>query len=240
MHASGSRSRDWLLLSSLFFRLRRVFFSFLGPAEWSFLCVMRKPLYDNLHTSYTSNAVLGIESTCTWRLEQLPTKNFMFDSTDSDICSVQDADDDKRYDFDDYDPKKSSAKEDTPSSDDDESENKATSQLPSRVALDAIALSSRIQIDLETVVMDFVKHFKEETGQSNLSRIGQNTAMSKCSRSHLGPTIVDRHHAGGIEFSCYHIKSTLIITHCFHFEPRCCIGDRVLHFELRGHWSKIR
>ena len=78
----------------------------------------------------------------------------------------------KRYDFDDYDPKKSSAKEDTPSSDDDESENKATSQLPSRVALDAIALSSRIQIDLETVVMDFVKHFKEETGQSNLCIAG--------------------------------------------------------------------
>ena len=51
---------------------------------------------DNLRTFYTSNAVSGIESTCTWRLEQLPTKNFMFDSTDSDICSVQDADDDKR------------------------------------------------------------------------------------------------------------------------------------------------
>jgi len=77
----------------------------------------------------------------------------------------------KRYDFDDYEPKKASATDDK-SSQDDGNENKATSQLPSRVALDAIALSSRIQNDLETVVMDFVKHFKEETGQSNLCIAG--------------------------------------------------------------------
>lgn len=78
----------------------------------------------------------------------------------------------KRYDFDDFDAKKAAAKEDASSLEDDANESKATSQLPSRVALDAIALSSRIQNDLEAVVMDFVKHFKEETGHSNLCIAG--------------------------------------------------------------------
>ena len=44
----------------------------------------------------TSKAVSGIASTCTWRLEQLPTKNLILVSTDSDICSLQEADDDAR------------------------------------------------------------------------------------------------------------------------------------------------
>ena len=70
----------------------------------------------------------------------------------------------KRYDFDDndYEPPKT------------EEENEPTSfkQLPTKVALDAIALSSRIQTDLETVAMDFVRHFKEETGETNLCLAG--------------------------------------------------------------------
>ena len=45
-------------------------------------------------------------------------------------------------------------------------------RLPSKVALDAIALAHRIQVDLEDVVIDFVKHFKTETGETNLCLAG--------------------------------------------------------------------
>lgn len=69
----------------------------------------------------------------------------------------------KRYDFDDNDyvPPKSS--------DDNETLSK---QLPTKVALEAIGLASRIQLDLETVAMDFVEHFKKETGEVNLCLAG--------------------------------------------------------------------
>ena len=71
----------------------------------------------------------------------------------------------KRYDFDDNDyvPPKSSEDDGSPSS---------SKQLPTRVALDAISLSSRIQTDLESVAMDFVRHFKEKTGETNLCLAG--------------------------------------------------------------------
>ena len=91
----------------------------------------------------------------------------------------------KRYDFDDYipeEPREGSASGNSSTDDEGstatavqtevEKETKVTSQLPSRVAIDAISLSSRIQYDLETVIMDFVQHFKEETGQSNLCIAG--------------------------------------------------------------------
>ena len=59
---------------------------------------------------------------------------------------------------------------------DDESEDTTTSvikkRLPTKVALDAISLSSRIQKDLETVVIDFVDHCKEMTGETNLCLAG--------------------------------------------------------------------
>jgi len=85
----------------------------------------------------------------------------------------------KRYDFDDNDyipPQSSTAATD----DDDESNNvqvvddddTAKKQLPTQVALDAVSLASRMQTDLETVAMDFVKHFKEETGETNLCLAG--------------------------------------------------------------------
>ena len=45
-------------------------------------------------------------------------------------------------------------------------------RLPTNVALDAISLAHRVQIDLEDIVLDFVKHFKEETGESNLCIAG--------------------------------------------------------------------
>jgi carbamoyltransferase len=41
-------------------------------------------------------------------------------------------------------------------------------RLPTKVALDAIALAHRMQVDCETVLMDFVRHFKEESGENNL------------------------------------------------------------------------
>jgi len=44
--------------------------------------------------------------------------------------------------------------------------------LPTKVALDAISLSSRVQDDLESIVMDFVQHFKEKTGETNLCLAG--------------------------------------------------------------------
>ena len=69
----------------------------------------------------------------------------------------------KRYDFDDddYIPPQSR-----------EGEQVATKQTPTNVALDAISLASRVQSDLEAVAMDFVRHFKEETGESNLCLAG--------------------------------------------------------------------
>lgn len=45
-------------------------------------------------------------------------------------------------------------------------------QLPTNVALDAISLASRIQSDLESVCMDFVRYCKEKTGKENLCIAG--------------------------------------------------------------------
>ena len=44
--------------------------------------------------------------------------------------------------------------------------------LPTKIALDAITLASRIQEDLEIIVMDFVSHFKKVTGEKNLCLAG--------------------------------------------------------------------
>ena len=43
---------------------------------------------------------------------------------------------------------------------------------PTRVALEAMALAHRMQTDLETVAMDFIRHFQEQTGQDNLCLAG--------------------------------------------------------------------
>lgn len=63
----------------------------------------------------------------------------------------------KRYDFDENAGNKSDEEE---------------ARLPTKVALDAISLAHRIQVDLEDIVIDFVKHYKEETGESNLCLAG--------------------------------------------------------------------
>jgi carbamoyltransferase len=68
----------------------------------------------------------------------------------------------ERYDFDDYDGV-------------DTDENGATTKdqrLPAAVALDAIALAHRIQTDLETVILDFVRVCKATTGATNLCLAG--------------------------------------------------------------------
>ena len=44
--------------------------------------------------------------------------------------------------------------------------------LPTQAALRAIAVAHRIQTDLELVAMDFVKHWKEQTGEKNLCLAG--------------------------------------------------------------------
>ena len=64
----------------------------------------------------------------------------------------------KRYDFDD--------------DEDNTRENSSGKRLPPQVALEAIALASRIQTDTETVLMDFVDHFKGVTGETNLCLAG--------------------------------------------------------------------
>lgn len=48
----------------------------------------------------------------------------------------------------------------------------AKKRLPVKVALDAIALAARIQDDLEVVCIDFVRHFQEQTGETNLCLAG--------------------------------------------------------------------
>ncbi len=66
----------------------------------------------------------------------------------------------KRYDFDDNEKN-------------DEQQNDSTvKKVPAQVALDAIALAQRIQMDLETVAMDFVQHFQKQTGEVNLCLAG--------------------------------------------------------------------
>ena len=54
-------------------------------------------------------------------------------------------------------------------------------RLPSRVALDAIGLAHRMQLDLENVAMDFCRHWKEETGETNLvvaGGVGLNSVLN--------------------------------------------------------------
>jgi carbamoyltransferase len=68
----------------------------------------------------------------------------------------------RRYDFDD------SADNDDSSS----SRREEPCRLPTRVALEAISLAYRIQIDLENVLMDFVRHFKAVTGSKHLCIAG--------------------------------------------------------------------
>ena len=53
-----------------------------------------------------------------------------------------------------------------------DSEKTEEARLPSKVALDAISLAHRVQIDLEDIVLDFVKHFKEQTRETNLCIAG--------------------------------------------------------------------
>jgi carbamoyltransferase len=55
---------------------------------------------------------------------------------------------------------------------DDDNETVEDKQLPTKAALEAIAVAHRIQTDLETVAMDFVKHWKEKTGHTNLCLSG--------------------------------------------------------------------
>lgn len=45
-------------------------------------------------------------------------------------------------------------------------------QLPAKVALDAIGVAARMQQDLEEITLDFVSHFKKETGETNLCIAG--------------------------------------------------------------------
>ncbi|KAL7469084.1 hypothetical protein ACHAXS_009335 [Conticribra weissflogii] len=77
----------------------------------------------------------------------------------------------KRYDFDDNDFREESISSEGQSDGSDEQPG-SSKQLPTKVALDAISLASRMQIDLESVCIDFVKHFKSETGAANLCLAG--------------------------------------------------------------------
>lgn len=78
----------------------------------------------------------------------------------------------RRYDFDDNDTQ--DIYEEVPTEDGTSTvQTKVVEkQFPTKVALDAISLSARMQQDLETVVMDFVQHAKELTGETNLCLAG--------------------------------------------------------------------
>jgi carbamoyltransferase len=80
----------------------------------------------------------------------------------------------KRYDFDDNADKETllDVDENDEYGENREETTKVEERIPIRVALDAIALASRMQIDLETVVMDFVAHMKAQTGETNLCLAG--------------------------------------------------------------------
>ncbi len=66
-----------------------------------------------------------------------------------------------RYDFDDNEGDVGGAQEED-----------AKKRLPTNAALDAISLSHRMQVDLESVLMDFVTYCKDKTNQSNLCLAG--------------------------------------------------------------------
>jgi carbamoyltransferase len=76
----------------------------------------------------------------------------------------------RRYDFDDDDD----VVVPEPSEDENSqaSDTPKKKRLPVKVALDAISVAARIQQDLEVVTMDFVRHFKQVTGESNLCIAG--------------------------------------------------------------------
>jgi len=83
----------------------------------------------------------------------------------------------KRYDFDDNDYQgptndEGGDKKGDNSNDGGESSPVSEKQIPTKVALDAIGLAARMQTDLESVAMDFVRHFKEQTGETNLCLAG--------------------------------------------------------------------
>lgn len=63
----------------------------------------------------------------------------------------------RRYDFDDNDVV---------------SDDNYTKKLPTNVALEAISLAHRMQIDLETTILDFVRYCKDKTGHVNLCVAG--------------------------------------------------------------------
>ncbi len=70
----------------------------------------------------------------------------------------------RKYDFDDDDTIREVQKS--------ISDNKPTTQYPTNVALDSISLAYRIQEDLESVGIDFVRYLKEKTKQDNLCIAG--------------------------------------------------------------------
>lgn len=76
----------------------------------------------------------------------------------------QDGSQKKRYDFDDNESDDFDLK--------DERGQVLAKRVPSGVALEAISLASRVQTDLENVVMDFVRHFKDKTQAPNLCIAG--------------------------------------------------------------------
>ena len=79
----------------------------------------------------------------------------------------------KRYNFDvNYYVPSNSTSDDAAASSDGDSTGLPSKQLPTKVALDAIRLASRVQTDLETIAMDFVEHFKAETSEVNLCLAG--------------------------------------------------------------------
>ena len=67
----------------------------------------------------------------------------------------------RRYDFDDDEGQGTS-----------DNDGQQEIRLPTKIALDAIKLAYRIQIDLEDILLDFVRHFKEKTGEENLCIAG--------------------------------------------------------------------
>jgi len=71
----------------------------------------------------------------------------------------------KRYDFDDDEPLVTSG-------DGAEEGSGAGRRLPAKVALEAISLAHRIQVDLETVLVGWIRYFKETTGESNVCLAG--------------------------------------------------------------------
>lgn len=114
----------------------------------------------NLHQHPIMSGSLYMEGTDALKINRTLLEGMpLIARNDPDLFDTVSGTKKKRYDFDDDDTTTTSGKD-------------GKQRVPLGVALEAIAIAHSAQMDLEHVVMDFVRHFKEKYGESNLCLAG--------------------------------------------------------------------